>query len=232
MTLQTEGAISLEQIRTEFGRSGSLAMNQLYKDGGIVASTATSTVGGSVANLTGSTVYASGDAQFGWKYAQGARFTSNMTCGGNGNVTANGNIVFTANGAGDGDNASFMTINAGIRVVHIDATTSSSGTLGNALHEYSSFNGALSSAPFVCSSVSTIPSGTNLQIPSGTTSFKILTYISVSKGPRGSDDYAFASASLNNPSSGAFTSTSTGNINTGVPTNGAISFQNFYGVTA
>ena len=39
MTLQSSGAISLDQIRTEYGISGAVSMNQLYKGGTYVDST-------------------------------------------------------------------------------------------------------------------------------------------------------------------------------------------------
>ena len=39
MTLQSSGAISLDQIRTEYGISGAVSMNQLYRGGSYVDST-------------------------------------------------------------------------------------------------------------------------------------------------------------------------------------------------
>ncbi len=44
VALQSSGAISVDNIRTEFGRTGQLAFNQLYKGGGIVPSSLTDTV--------------------------------------------------------------------------------------------------------------------------------------------------------------------------------------------
>ena len=43
MTLQSSGAISLDQIRTEYGISGAVSMNQLYRGGSYVDSTKTLT---------------------------------------------------------------------------------------------------------------------------------------------------------------------------------------------
>ena len=229
MALTGSGTISMGNMRTEFSISGAISMSDLYRGGSEVPSTATTTVGASVANLTGSAVsIQNGDASFGHKFSQSSRFTSNMTCGNNGNVTASSNIVFVANGSGAGDNASLMPISAGVRIVSTDATANAAGTLTGGT-EYRDFTGSTTSAVFSCSSTTTIPSGTDLQIPSGTTSFKILTYIAVSKSPRSNDGECSASTSLNNPSSGAFTSTTTDNVNTGVPASGTISFSDLYG---
>ena len=43
MTLQSSGAISLDQIRTEYGISGAVSMNQLYRGGSHVDATKTLT---------------------------------------------------------------------------------------------------------------------------------------------------------------------------------------------
>tara|TARA_R110002020_G_scaffold380766_1_gene591926 strand:+ start:5940 stop:6632 length:693 start_codon:yes stop_codon:yes gene_type:complete len=230
MTLQSSGPISMDDMRTEFSFSGSIAMNQLYRGGGKVPSSATTTVGASVANLTGSAVSSSGQGSFSIAFAQVAQFTSNMTCGNNGNVTANGNIVFTASGSGSGDNAAVMGVSGGVRIVSTDATTNAAGTLTGGT-QYSAFSGSGSAGTTSCSLSTTISNGTSLGIPSGTTAFKILSYISVSKNPD-SDNQSSASAGLSNPTSGAFTSTSTGNVNTGVPESGTISFNDLLGATA
>ena len=39
MTLQSSGPISLDQIRTEYGISGAVSMNQLYRNGSYVDNT-------------------------------------------------------------------------------------------------------------------------------------------------------------------------------------------------
>ena len=69
MTLQSSGPISMDDMRTEFSFSGSIAMNQLYRGGGKVPSSATTTVGASVANLTGSAVSSSGQGSFSIAFA-------------------------------------------------------------------------------------------------------------------------------------------------------------------
>ena len=233
MTLPTSGnPISMGQMRTEFRNdSNPILMSQLYLGAGLVPSTATTTVGASVANLTGSAVSSSGQGSFSIAFAKVAQFTSNMTCGNNGNVTANGNIVFTASGSGSGDNAAVMGVSGGLRVVSTDATTDVNGNLTGGT-QYSAFSGsATSQTTTSCSLSTTISNGTSLGIPSGTTAFKILSYISVSKHPTGNNESS-ASAGLSNPTSGAFTSTSTGNVNTGVPASSTIKFSDLYGATA
>jgi len=165
----------------------------------------TQTVGGSVANLTGSAVLAQGQGSFSVAFSQRAQFTSNMTCGSNGNVTANGNIVFTSGGSGQGDNAANMGFSGGVRVCHVDAVVNSAGTISNPAHVYANFTGSGSSTTTSASLTTTISSGTSLGIPNGVTSFKMMSYVQVNKNPTG-DNFSTASSFLNNPS-GAFTST-------------------------
>lgn len=43
MALQTSGAISMDNIRTEFGDTGSIALSECYKGGSIIPSTSTNT---------------------------------------------------------------------------------------------------------------------------------------------------------------------------------------------
>ena len=218
-------------MRTEFRNdSNFIKMSQLYRDGGLVPSTATTTVGASVANLTGSAVTNSGSSGA-FYFDQHARFSSNMTCGSNGNVTANGNIVFTSSGSGSGDNADPLTISGGVRIVSANATTNAAGTVTSGT-TYKSFTGSQTAQALNSGTLTTtISNGTALDVPSGTTSFKILTYASVSKRMTGQNEGS-ASAGLNNPTSGAFTSTSTGNVNTGVPPSGTIAFSDLHGATA
>ena len=56
MALQTSGAISMNDIRTEFGDTGSIALSECYKGGGIVPATITeqSTAGNNSYNSTNS----------------------------------------------------------------------------------------------------------------------------------------------------------------------------------
>ena len=224
--------ISMGQMRTEFSSDGSIpsdgsiSMSQLYRGGGEVPANAT--IGASIANLTGSTVFASG-GQFG-AFQQAARFTSNMTCGNNGNVTANGNVVFVASGSGAGNSGQNISMSGGVKVVSTNATTNAAGNVlvGTV---YESFTGSVTSvAAFSGVLTTTIPNGTSFDIPSGVTSFKMLTYVSVSKNENNQGESS-ASASLSNPSSGAFTST--GTTNTGVPDgssgNETIKFSDLYG---
>ena len=252
MTLQTEGSISLEQIRDEFSQTGSIAMNQLYKDGGIVPSTqsgtSTTTVGGSVPNLAGSPTTTAGHTGGLYFNNNQAQLTGTITCGNNGNVTANGNITFTNSGSNNNSATDVGgTMSGGVRIVSTNTTFNSAGTILSGT-QYTYFTGVASA--WTCTGNSgncdsgygtlttTIPSGTSLQIPNGVTSFKILTYGYCNAKVRddGSGGYeGSAGLSLGNPS-GSITSTTTTstttNINPNVPTNGAISFQNFYGATA
>ena len=48
MTLQSSGAISMGDMRTEFGISGAISMSDLYRGGSEVPSTATTNQGGTI----------------------------------------------------------------------------------------------------------------------------------------------------------------------------------------
>ena len=236
MALTGSGTISMSDMRTEFGISGSVSMSDLYRGGSEVSSTATTTVGSSVATLAGSASVSTGISGNFFNNNQ-ARLTGAITCGSNGNVTANGNIVFTTSGSNN-DSAPDIggSMSGGVRIVSSDATFNSAGTVTGGT-TYKSFTGVTSAwtctgASSTCISgygtlTTTITSGTSLSVPSGVTSFKILTYGFCNARLRG-DNEGTAGLTLNN-GSGSITSTSTSNVNTGVPASGTISFSDLYG---
>ena len=96
---------------------------------------------------------------------------------------------------------------------------------------FTSFSGTQTSASLTGGTyVTTIPNGTSFNIPQGTTSFRMFTHASGRKRMTGQNEGS-CTISLG-AGSGSFTSTNTDTVNPNVPTNGTISFQNFYGATA
>ena len=110
MTLPANVPISMGQMRTEFGYDSdeSISMSQLYRGGGKVPATSTTTVSGSIPNLVGTQNGYGGSSNLlgAFYYSVASRFTGNMTCGNDGNVTADGDITFTT------------TASAGVVIMH------------------------------------------------------------------------------------------------------------------
>ena len=231
--------ISMGQMRTEFRNDDNpILMNQLYRGGGLVPSTqsgtSTTTVGASISSLAGSPSVTTGTSGNFFNNNQ-AQLTGTITCGNNGNVTANGAITFVNSGSNsNSDNGTGGTMTGGVKIVSSNATvTNSSG--GHTGTLYASFTGSQGtwtgtrdgSGTFT----TTISSGTSLGIPNGVTSFKILTHGSCSAYLTGQNE-GTAGLSLGN-GSGSITSTTTTstttNINQSVPPSGEIEFEDMYG---
>ena len=106
-------------------------MSQLYRGGGKVPATSTTTVSGSIPNLVGTQNGYGGSSNLlgAFYYSVASRFTGNMTCGNDGNVTADGDITFTTTASAGGDNAhNVQFVNSGevntggVRICTLDAT--------------------------------------------------------------------------------------------------------------
>jgi len=242
MALQGTGAISMGDMRTEFGISGAISMSDLYRGGSEVP--ANGTVGGSIASLTGSQNGYGGSSTpiLNHYYAVASRFTGNMTCGNNGDVTADGDITFTTTAIASGDNAENMAfINSGsvntggVRIATTDASADSNNLQNGILNTgtspivFKSFSGTQTSAFLTGGTyVTTIPNGTSFDIPSGVTSFKMFSHASGRKRMTGGNEGS-VTITIGN---GSGNYTSTGTINTGVPQSSTISFSDLYGATA
>ena len=218
MTLQGSGAISLEQIRNEFGQTGSISMSQLYKDGGIVPSTSSST-----ANQGGSLTTDSISFIAGGQDASGSATSTKAL----GTTIASGDTFssFTYSGA-------FTLVQTGgfsLPVARVFFSNSSGSIIGSLL----SF-----SAPTHNQTGTPVTTNYNVTKTGTTVSSNHVgaTHISsqvIDSGGQFRVEDTHIEASMN-----AFTftitqnRTVTTNINPNVPTNGTISFQNFYGATA
>ena len=167
-----------------------------------------------------------------------------MTCGNDGNVTANGDITFTTTAVASGDNSENMAfINSGqvntggVRIATTDASADSNNLQNGILNTgtspivFKSFSGSQTAASLTGGTyVTTIPNGTSFDIPSGVTSFKMFSHASGRKRMTIGNDGSVTITIGNG--SGNYTSTNTGNVNTGVPQSGTISFSDLYGATA
>ena len=253
MTLPANGnPISMGQMRTEFGYDSdeSISMSQLYRGGGKVPATSTTTVSGSIPNLVGTQNGYGGSSNLlgAFYYSVASRFTGNMTCGNDGNVTADGDITFTTTASAGGDNAhNVQFVNSGevntggVRICTLDATGTGNNLQNGVLNSgtspivFKSFDGTQTAASLTAGTyVTTIPNGTSFNIPQGTTSFRMFTHASGRKKQQSSDDSGFINITVGN-GSGNFTSTNTGNVNTSVPSGGSgdteFQFSDLFGAT-
>jgi|TARA_R100000479_G_scaffold166563_1_gene106491 hypothetical protein len=251
MALPTSGnPISMSQMRTEFDITGAISMSDLYRGGGEVPATATTTVSGSIPNLTGSQNGYGGSSNpyLNHYYSVASRFTGNMTCGNDGNVTADGDITFTTVATASGDNAENMQFvnsgqvnTGGVRICTTDATGTGNNLQNGILNSgtspivFKSFSGTQTAASLTGGTyVTTIPDGTSFNIPQGTTSFRMFTHASGRKRMKG-DNSGFCTVNVG-AGSGSFTSTNTSNVNTSVPSGGVgdteFQFSDLFGATA
>ena len=233
MALTGSGTISMSDMRTEFGISGAISMSDLYRGGSEVPANATVT--GSLANAETTANTTSFDGFFSGQgsghYASQALLTLAMTVGGNGDAAASGNMVFQGNASGSGDNASLVTVTSGgVKVVSANASGLDSGGGISSGTVYKTISGTTTSASISAAThVTTITSGTSLDIPSDVTSFKFIHHMTVFKKERSSDGDGSATAQLG-ARSGSYTST--GAVNTNVPASGTIAFSDLYGAIA
>ena len=239
-------------MRSEFGFASnqSISMSQLYRGGGKVPATATTTVGGSIPNLVGSQNGYGGSSNpyLNHYYSVASRFTGNMTCGNDGNAAADGDITFTTVAQADGDNAEHMqfvnsapTNTGGVRICTTDATGTGNNLQNGILNSgtspivFKSFSGTQTASSLTGGTyVTTIPDGTSFNIPQGTTSFRMFTHASGRKRMKG-DNSGFCTVNVG-AGSGSFTSTNTSNVNTSVPSGGVgdteFQFSDLFGATA
>ena len=180
-------------------------------------------------------------------YSVASRFTGNMTCGNDGNVTADGDITFTTTASAGGDNAhNVQFVNSGevntggVRICTLDATGTGNNLQNGVLNSgtspivFKSFDGTQTAASLTAGTyVTTIPNGTSFNIPQGTTSFRMFTHASGRKRMTGQNEGSCTI--IVGAGSGSFTSTNTSNVNTSVPSGGAgdteFQFSDLFGAT-
>ena len=252
--------ISMGQMRTEFRNdSNPILMSQLYKGGALVPATQTTTTSTTTAipNISGSPVVSSNNFSGNFSTTIGSQLTASATCGASGNVTASGNIVFSIGGANSNAATDEVEVNGGgvmtggVKIVSSNAVANASGnlTVGTVYETFTATGSGSLPSNWVCtgnsgncdsgngSLTTTISSGTNLQIPSGVTSFKFLIFGSCrarlrgdgSGGYEGNAFVSFGNGTGNYNSTGTSTSAINGNVPTGGVGDTEFQFSDMYG---
>ena len=207
MTLQSSGAISMGDMRTEFGVSGAISMSDLYRGGSEVPSTAN--LGGSV--TTDAISFSS----------TGASASGNVTSTkalGTSVTTADSFSSFTISG-------SFTTKKSGgfgRPYAHVFFSNSSGTQVGSSL--VAAFSAHNESTPTAYSA-----NNTQTSVISNMVGATHITAQCIDTGGQFREEDTIIAASMN---AFTFTITQTRNANTSVPTSGAISFSDLYGAAA
>ena len=211
MALQGSGAISMDQMRTEFGISGSISMSQLYRGGSEVSSTAS--LGGSV------TTDAISFSSFGQNASGSATSTKAL-----GATVASGDTFssFTYSGS----YAVKQTGGFGVPGARVFFSNSSGIRIGNFLSQ------APAPAHNTTSSLITTPFSVTVSAATVSSNHVGATHISsqvIDPGAQFRIEDTNIQASM---AAFTFTTTQIRDANTGVPPSGTISFSDLYGATA
>ena len=211
MTLPSSGAISIGDLASEFGGSAPHSLSEYYRGGGLVPSTKQSTV---TATSTGST-------QSGTNF-RGVPFEQNPPIFNSGN-----NIMFAYIWADNGNTGNFTTtqqINVSGTYRLTCSTFLSTGDPGLTCSHTVSVNGSQ------VGSVSFSQSGSDPQTPSQVLSFSASSGQTITTSCTwGSRGYAAGLQTLNGDAGQRYI---TVNSNTGVPSSGLITLEDFYGSSA
>ena len=211
MTLPSSGAISIGDLASEFGGSAPHSLSEYYRGGGLVPSTKQSTV---TATSTGST-------QSGTVF-RGVPFEQNPPIFNSGN-----NIMFAYIWADNGNTGNFTTtqqINVSGTYRLTASTFLSTGDPGLTCSHTVSVNGSQ------VGSVSFSQSGSDPQTPSQVLSFSASSGQTITTSCTwGSRGYAEGLQTLNGDAGQRYI---TVNSNTGVPSSGLITLEDFYGSSA
>lgn len=211
MTLPSSGAISIGDLASEFGGSAPHSLSEYYRGGGLVPSTKQSTV---TATSTGST-------QSGTVF-RGVPFEQNPPIFNSGN-----NIMFAYIWADNGNTGNFTTtqqINVSGTYRLTCSTFLSTGDPGLTCSHTVSVNGSQ------VGSVSFSQSGSDPQTPSQVLSFSASSGQTITTSCTwGSRGHAAGQQTLNGDAGQRYI---TVNSNTGVPSSGLITLEDFYGSSA
>lgn len=211
MTLPSSGAISIGDLASEFGGSAPHSLSEYYRGGGLVPSTKQSTV---TATSTGST-------QSGTVF-RGVPFEQNPPIFNSGN-----NIMFAYIWADNGNTGNFTTtqqINVSGTYRLTASTFLSTGDPGLTCSHTVSVNGSQ------VGSVSFSQSGSDPQTPSQVLSFSASSGQTITTSCTwGSRGHAAGQQTLNGDAGQRYI---TVNSNTGVPSSGLITLEDFYGSSA
>jgi hypothetical protein len=211
MTLPSSGAISIGDLASEFGGSAPHSLSEYYRGGGLVPSTKQSTV---TATSTGST-------QSGTTF-RGVPFEQNPPIFNSGN-----NIMFAYIWADNGNTGNFTTtqqINVSGTYRLTCSTFLSTGDPGLTCSHTVSVNGSQ------VGSVSFSQSGSDPQTPSQVLSFSASSGQTITTSCTwGSRGFAAGLQTLNGDAGQRYI---TVDSNTGVPSSGLITLEDFYGSSA
>jgi hypothetical protein len=211
MTLPSSGAISIGNLASEFGGSAPHSLSEYYRGAGLVPSTKQSTV---TATSTGST-------QSGTNF-RGVPFEQNPPIFNSGN-----NIMFAYIWADNGSTGNFTTtqqINVSGTYRLTCSTFLSTGDPGLTCSHTVSVNGSQ------VGSVSFSQSGSDPQTPSQVLSFSASAGQTITTSCTwGSRGHAAGQQTLNGDAGQRYI---TVNTNTGVPSSGLITLEDFYGSSA
>jgi len=215
MTLQSSGAISMGDMRTEFGVSGAISMSDLYRGGSEVPSSATSNSGGTI---TPSALSGGGTVGVNGSYNTTTVTALPTTLASGDSFVTNNNIqsfVNTQNGGGfSGAATAIFFSNSG-------GTQVGNGLFSDVISSSNSFSGSRT---------------TNNALGSATISSTHIgaTHIAYKVNGGGAQFQQENTVAQSSLSAGniTFTQNRTGDVNTGVPASGTIAFSDLYGATA
>tara|TARA_B100001094_G_scaffold151890_1_gene147013 strand:+ start:1648 stop:2286 length:639 start_codon:yes stop_codon:yes gene_type:complete len=212
MTLQSSGAISMDDMRTEFGISGAISMSDLYRGGSEVPSTSTSNSGGTItksASSGGGSLGENGSYNTITTVALPTTLASGDTVATNSSILSTISVANTGGFAGGATNI-FFSNSSGTRVGNYLASHAYSVNTNATVTSNQSFSGAIHSSQIGATHLAYQVNGGGAQFQQENTAI---------------------SSSL---AQGSITSVQnrTSNVNTGVPSSSTISFNDLYGATA
>tara|TARA_R100000995_G_C3460688_1_gene112958 strand:+ start:372 stop:1016 length:645 start_codon:yes stop_codon:yes gene_type:complete len=214
MALQSSGAISMGDMRTEFGISGAISMSDLYRGGSEVPSSATSNSGGTITKAAlsgGGTIGVNGSYNTTTVEALPTTIAAGDTYATNSNITS---FVNTQNGGG------FSGAAAQIFFSNSSGTIVGSSLFYDVISSGNSFSGSRSTAVSL--------SGTVASNHVGATHFA---YKVNGGGAQFQNEDSVAQSSLTQGSL-TLVQNRTSDVNTGVPASSTIAFSDLYGATA
>ena len=216
MALQGSGAISMDDMRTEFGISGAISMSDLYRGGSEVPSSATSNQGGTVTipQCTGSI---SGDTANN-TFTAVTSVALPVTSASGDVITAYGgtNVTTVINNRG-----SSRGVNNSVFLGNSDGTSQSGSALA-------SFNKGYGDQGTSTGTITPLTSSTYTLASNQAGATHVVYKITGGPGYEEQETYQGTMTSTTM----TITQNRTSNVNTGVPASGTITFSDLYGAEA
>ena len=213
MALQSSGAISMGDMRTEFGISGAISMSDLYRGGSEVPSSATSNSGGTItkAALSGSASGSSAGYNTTTVEALPTTIAAGDTYATNSNITS---FVNTQNGGG------FSGAATQIFFSNSSGTIVGSSLFSDVISSSNSFSGSRSTAVSLSATVASNMVGAP--------------HFAYNVNGGGAQFMGESTTNSSSLTQGSLTlvQNRTGDVNTGVPESSTIAFSDLYGATA